>query len=75
MNNNMIPKKEDFWVKLAHCPEIIDMASTPARLYILIAQIQLALRHPDNVGASADICPEDITNPAYRKFSAVAQNP
>ncbi|MGL5809720.1 MAG: hypothetical protein ACRCYQ_07240 [Nocardioides sp.] len=54
--------KEDFWVKLGNCTEIIDMASTPARLYILISQIQLALRHPNNVGTSAEIAREIALN-------------
>lgn len=54
--------KEDFWIKLGNCTEIIDMASTPARLYILIANIQLALRHPDNTGASAEIAREIALN-------------
>lgn len=53
---------EDFWVKLGNCTEIIDMASTPARFYILIANIQLALRHPDNTGASAAIAREIALN-------------
>lgn len=54
--------KEDFWIKLGNCTDIIDMASTPARLYILIAQVQLALRHPDNTGASAEIAREIVLN-------------
>lgn len=62
MNNNMSPDEEDFWSKLANCTEVIEMASTPARLYILIAQVQLALRHPDNTGASAEIAREIVLN-------------
>lgn len=58
----MSDRKEDFWLKLANCTEIIDMASTPARLYILIAQIQVALRHPHNNGASAEIAREIALN-------------
>lgn len=58
MNN----EQEDFWIKLGNCTEIIDMASTPARLYILIAQIQLALRHPANTGSSAEIAREIALN-------------
>lgn len=54
--------KEDFWLKLGNCTDIIEMASTPARLYILIAQIQLALRHPENTGASAVIAREIALN-------------
>lgn len=46
---------EDFWHKLSNCTTTIEMVSTPARLFILIANIQLALRHPDNTGASAEI--------------------
>ncbi len=55
-------EKDDFWLKLGNCTEIIEMASTPARLYILIAQVQLALRHPDNNGASAEIAREIVLN-------------
>lgn len=33
----------------------IEMLTTPARLFILVAQLQLALRHPDNTGSSAAI--------------------
>ena len=58
----MAVEQEDFWIKLGNCTEIIEMASTPARLYILIAQIQLALRHPNNTGASAQIAREIAFN-------------
>lgn len=58
MNEN----KEEFWQKLGNCTEIVEMASTPARLYILIANIQLALRHPNNTGASAEIAREIALN-------------
>ncbi len=61
-NQYIGPNQEEFWVKLGNCTEIIEMASTPARLYILIAQIQLALRHPGNTGASAEIAREIVLN-------------
>ncbi len=52
----------DFWRKLGNSEVIIEMASTPARLYILIAQLQLALRHPENTGASAEISRDIVLN-------------
>ena len=55
-------EKEDFWVKLGNCSEIVEIASTPARLYILISHIQLALRHPNNTGPSAEIAREIAMN-------------
>lgn len=33
----------------------IEMVTTPARLFILISHLQLALRHPGNTGSSAEI--------------------
>lgn len=53
---------EDFLLKLGNCTDVIEMASTPARLYILIANIQLALRHPNNNGPSAEIAREIALN-------------
>lgn len=53
---------EDFWRKLGNSTKTIEMVSTPARLYILIANIQLALRHPDNTGASAAIAKSIAVN-------------
>jgi hypothetical protein len=35
--------------------EAIDFVITPGRAFILIAQLQLALRHPGNFGSSAEI--------------------
>jgi len=55
-------KGNDILQKLSDCTEIVDMASTPARLYILIAHIQLALRHPGNHGASAEVAREIANN-------------
>lgn len=55
-------QEEDFWRKLGNCTEVIELATTPARLYILIANIQLALRHPNNTGASAEIAREIALN-------------
>lgn len=50
----MTTDKEEFWVKLAYSTDLIEFATTPARAYILISQIQLALRHPQNKGAAAE---------------------
>lgn len=33
----------------------IEMAIEPFRCFVLVSQLQLALRHPDNTGSSADI--------------------
>lgn len=48
--------------KIAACSEPIELVTTPARLFILIAQLQLALRHPDNTGSSAEIARDLATN-------------
>lgn len=55
-------ERQEFWQKLGNCTEILDMASTPARLYILISQIQLAARHPGNTGPSAAIARQIADN-------------
>jgi hypothetical protein len=57
----MSDHKQTFWVELGNCTEIIPIESTPARLYIMIAYVQLGLRFaPD--GASADIAREMVAN-------------
>lgn len=33
----------------------VEVVLSPAHLFILVSQLQLALRHPENVGASAQI--------------------
>ena len=48
--------------KIGTSTEIVEIATTPARLFILIGHMQLALRHPDNTGASADFAREMTNN-------------
>lgn len=48
--------------KLADCKQPIEFVTTPSRVLILIAQLQLALRHPGNTGKSAEVAREFITN-------------
>jgi hypothetical protein len=62
MNPEELAGKEDFWIQLGRCDELIDFCTTPARAYILIAQIQLALRHPNNTGFTAEIARELALN-------------
>ncbi|MEL7143289.1 MAG: hypothetical protein AAGL08_13825 [Cyanobacteria bacterium J06573_11] len=52
----------DFWHRLGNCTEVIEMASTPARLYILVAHLQLALRHPKATGGSSKVVREIAEN-------------
>lgn len=52
---------QEFWIKLCSCTERVPVETTPARLYILVANIQLALRHEDNTGSSAEIA-RDMAN-------------
>jgi hypothetical protein len=46
---------EEIIHKIGTSEERIEFATTPARVFILIAQLQLALRHPHNTGSSAAI--------------------
>ncbi|MGG6295243.1 hypothetical protein ACQ4M4_12710 [Leptolyngbya sp. AN02str] len=41
--------------KILEAAEPIEMVITPFRAYVLVAHLQLALRHPGNTGASADV--------------------
>jgi hypothetical protein len=46
--------------KLGECEDIIDLATTPARLFILVAHLQVALRHPENTGSSSAVLGSSI---------------
>ena len=52
----------DVWRKLGSCTEVIDMASTPARLYILVAYLQFALRNVPPTHPSALIARDILEN-------------
>lgn len=39
----------------------LEMAIMPFRAFVLVAQLQLALRHPDNQGSSAEIARDIAT--------------
>lgn len=39
--------------KIGTSTEILEFGTTPARAFMLIGHLQLALRHPNNTGASA----------------------
>ncbi|NEP17814.1 MAG: hypothetical protein F6J97_13065 [Leptolyngbya sp. SIO4C1] len=54
--------QKDVWQRLAESEEIIEFATTPARAFMLIAQLQLALRHPQNRGSSAQFAQQMIEN-------------
>ncbi|MBE9157868.1 hypothetical protein IQ265_13690 [Nodosilinea sp. LEGE 06152] len=55
--------------RVARSQEVIEFATSPGRAFILIAHLQLALRHPDNHGQSAEFVRQIITNLAM----AIAQ--
>lgn len=42
----------------------IEMVTTPARLFILLGQLQLALRHPMNTGSSREVAEQVFNNMA-----------
>jgi len=48
--------------KIGTHPAIVEVATTPARAFMLIAQLQLALRHPRNTGSSAAMTREIADN-------------
>lgn len=48
--------------RVARSQEIIEFATTPGRAFLLIAQLQLALRHPENHGTSAEFARQIIGN-------------
>jgi hypothetical protein len=48
--------------KIGTHPAIIELATTPARAFMMIAQLQLALRHPHNTGSSAVFAREMADN-------------
>lgn len=58
----MSPK--DIIKRLAESQEAIEFATTPGRALILIGQLQLALRHPENRGPSTEIVREVIAHMA-----------
>jgi hypothetical protein len=44
---------DEILLKIATHPKALGLFFTPAKAFMLIAQLQLALRHPDNVGDTA----------------------
>jgi hypothetical protein len=44
---------DDIIHKIGNSTEILEFGTTPARAFMLIGHLQLALRHPSNTGASA----------------------
>ncbi|HEY9699687.1 MAG TPA: hypothetical protein V6D10_20670 [Trichocoleus sp.] len=53
---------DDVIRKIGNCPATVEFATTPARLFILLSHLQLALRHPDNIGESAAIARQIADN-------------
>jgi hypothetical protein len=49
---------DEILLKIGTSRAAIGFATTPARAFILIAQLQLALRHPENDGGSSAIAYE-----------------
>jgi hypothetical protein len=48
--------------KIGTHPAIVEVVTTPARAFMMIAQLQLALRHPYNTGSSAAFAKEMAEN-------------
>lgn len=59
--------------KIGNCTEILELVTTPGRLFILVANLQLAIRHPGNTGASAEIAREMAENLTNMICSKVPQ--
>lgn len=55
---------EDIINRVAHSQELIEFATTPGRAFILISNLQLALRHPENHGPQTEFVREMIANMA-----------
>lgn len=53
---------QDFTRKLAESTDLIEFATTPFRAYVIVANLQLALRHPENTGESAEQAREIAEN-------------
>lgn len=58
----MNPEIEAILHKIGNCQETVQFSTTPGRLFILLGHLQLALRHPENNGASAAIAREMANN-------------
>jgi hypothetical protein len=71
-----IPKvtPEQIVNKIAASEELIEFATTPARAFMLISYLQLALRHPQNTGESAEFVRQMITN-ITMTIATVTQTP
>lgn len=54
--------EDEFLKKLGSSTEVIEFATTPARAFVMCAQLQLAVRHPGNDGASAASAREIVDN-------------
>lgn len=48
--------------KIGNSEDVIEFATTPGRAFILVSQLQLALRHPENTSASATIARQMAEN-------------
>ncbi|WP_035992546.1 hypothetical protein [Leptolyngbya sp. KIOST-1] len=48
--------------RLVHSEQPIEFYTTPARAFMLIANLQLALRHPENKGLSTELVRDMIAN-------------
>ena len=53
---------EEIIDRVARSKELIEFAITPARAFMLISHLQLALRHPENKGPSNEFVRDMIAN-------------
>ena len=51
---------EEIIHKIGQDNRLIEFATTPARAFMIVSHLQLALRHPDNIGESAELMQEVI---------------
>lgn len=59
--------------KLGNSQNLIEFATTPGRAFILVAQLQLALRHPGNTGEGATVAYQIAQNLAKAICSYVPE--
>lgn len=60
MSQELTP--EEIVERIARCDRPIEFATSAGRAFTIIAQLQLALRHPENVGESSVVALEIIEN-------------
>lgn len=65
---------EEIISQVAQSQEVIEFATTPGRAFILISNLQLALRHPENRGPQTEFVREMIANMA-QAIATITETP